>query len=111
MTQPRESRPTQDQAAQSISAGASTILPNETVNSAFKPLTDTEWAEANSVEARIEYARQVAYAQGWHDGAMFGKAECLTDHGTVANRIEAAARRFLAMDAQEAHEKATGVWR
>lgn len=110
--QAKETRPSgATRTGSNISGRDTPILPNGSVNPAFAPLTESEWAATNSPEAIAHEAYSRGYTAGLHKGMTDAKAECLTEHGTIANRIETAARRFLAMDAEEAHRKATGAGR
>ncbi|BCT76087.1 hypothetical protein SCMU_19290 [Sinomonas cyclohexanicum] len=78
----------------------------------FAPLDDgDEWWLMTDRERRIwNEARALedttAYWRGWLDR----DAQCCADHATVENRIDAAARLFLLMDAEEAHRR-SGVRR
>lgn len=76
-------------------------------NNMFTPLTGDEWQPMTPREWRIwREARALedtaAYWRGWTDR----DAQCCADHATIEGRIQAAARRVYAMDAEEAHRKA-----
>ena len=79
----------------------------------FDPLSHQEWSGPMTDRDRRLFTegraigRQEGYAQAWVEAF----AEYELRYGTVANRCETAARMFYAMTADEAHHKATGVWR
>lgn len=76
----------------------------------FAPLTESELLEA--IHPDTVAAEQRGYDAGYRDGftrgALFAKGECLAEHATVANRIDAAARAFYLMEADDACRKAVG---
>lgn len=71
----------------------------------FAPLSAAELLAANSDDARYRSGYDDGFAAGVLLGARMSKVECLLDHGTELARIEAAARRFHELDAEDAHNK------
>lgn len=81
-----------------------------TINPAFKPLDAAEWQPLTDRE-RVAHAEEIreAEARGYARGYFDRGAECAQDHSAIANRIDAAARAFYLLDAEEAHRKAVGA--
>ena len=87
----------------SIIAGhqPNSIVSDTPDRTAFAPLTESELAAANSIEAVKAHAFDEGYRLGLIRGAMWAKSECLVDHRDLLNQLDAA-RRFAELGGRPA---------
>lgn len=76
----------------------------------FEPLAPDEWHPLTSSE-RVVYAEEIREAEerGYWRGYLARTAECVSEHASIANRIDAAASAFYLLEADDFHRDEVGA--